>query len=180
MEPFGHVLSGICLAQALRPSKGDSQPRGWWPAAGGVAAFFPDIDAVTYLAGADAFQRYHQFYTHNLIAFAIGPALLTVALRKLTKNPPPFGRALAVVQGGWALHLLGDTIAHWPLRLFWPFSRTGISFELIPRDFSFGLAGVLLVGTTLSFVDDVRPWRRSIAIATLLAATAYVLFSPGW
>src|SRR3954471_12588721 len=117
MEPFGHVLSGICLAQALRPAKGDSEPRGWWPALGGFAAFFPDVDSVTYLFGPDAFQRYHQFYTHSLIAFAVAPALLTFAVRRLTKNPPSFGRTLAVLQGGMALHLLGDTIAHWPLRL---------------------------------------------------------------
>ena len=182
MEPFGHAFSGICLAQALRPTPPgiSTPPRGWWPAVGAFAALFPDIDAVSYLGGADTFQRYHQYYTHNLIAFAFAPAMLTFLIRRLTPNPPTFARTLALLQGGMALHLLGDTIAHWPLKLFWPFSREGLCFELIPRDFSIGLALLLLFGAVLSFLDSVERSRRAIAIATLFAGTLYVLIGPGW
>ena len=42
------------------------------------------------------------------------------------------------------------------------------------------VADTVIVNARIYTVDDVRPYRRVIAIATLLAATAYVLFSPGW
>lgn len=140
----------------------------------------PDVDAVTWLGGPDAFQRYHQFYTHNLIAFALAPPLLALGVRRLAKTDPPIGRLLALCWGGMALHLLADTIAHWPLRLFWPFSREGISFEFIHRDFSVVLPFLLLTGTGLSFANELQQFRRAIAIGTLVAASLYVVLGPGW
>jgi membrane-bound metal-dependent hydrolase YbcI (DUF457 family) len=178
MELFGHAFSGLCLAQALRPD--DRAPR-FWLAAGAVGALAPDIDAITYLAGPDAFYRFHQIYTHNLIAFAVAPPLLALLLQR-TLAPPGAsrGRILALVWGAWGLHLLGDTIAHWPLRLLYPFSREGLALRLIPGDFSIGLALLLLGGVGLSFVDVVKPHRRAVAWATLASAAFYVVLGPGW
>ena len=87
---------------------------------------------------------------------------------------------LALTLAAWGLHLLGDTIASWPVRIFWPFSRGGVAFDLIPRDFSIGVPLLLLLGVGLTYVDELVPRRRLVALGALLAATAYVLVGPGW
>lgn len=177
MEVFGHALSGVVWAQALRPAGGSP----WrWAGLGVVAALAPDVDAVSYLWGAEVFRAVHKVYTHNLLVFGIvPPALGWAAWRRAAFVGAP-GRALAIVWGAWALHLLGDTIAHWPEPLFWPFSDTRVAFGLIPGDFSIGLPLVLLVGAALTLADELQRWRVPVAVATLVAGVAYVLVGPGW
>lgn len=179
MEVFGHAASGIALAQALRPP-GRTGP--WfWPLTGAAFALAPDVDAVTWLVGgAELFHAHHQYYTHNLLVFLAVPPLLALGVRRWAPHGTPASRVVALAWGAWALHLLGDAIAYWPVKLFWPFSRDGVALQLLQGDFSFGVPAILLVGAGLTFVDEVEPRRRPVAAATLAVAAAYVAFGPGW
>lgn len=179
MEAFGHVLSGVALAQIVRPP-GEAGAR-FWPVWGGLLAIAPDVDAVSYLVGGpELFHEVHQFYTHALIVAAVAPPLLARLGWRRAPAGTSYRRVLALTWGAWMLHLLGDTIASWPVRIFWPFSRGGIAFDLIPRDFSIGVPLILLVGCGLSFVDTLVVFRRWIALGALAVATLYVLVGPGW
>lgn len=178
MEAFGHVLSGIALAQMIRPT-GPGGAR-FWPVVGGLFAIAPDVDAISSLGGPALFDAVHQYYTHNLLVFGVLPPLLARVVQRYAPADVTPRRVLGLVWGAWALHLLGDTIASWPLRLFWPFSREGIAFDLIPRDFSVGVPLILLLAVGLSLVDDLVPHRRWIALGGLVAATLYVGVGPGW
>lgn len=179
MEPFGHAASGIALAQLLRPP-GAAGAR-FWPLTGALFALAPDVDAVTWLVGGPAlFRAHHQYYTHNLFVSATLPPLLGLVACRFAPAGTPKGRVVALVWGAWALHLLGDTLAYWPVKLYWPVSDGGVALELLQQDFSFGLPAILLLGTLSSFVDTLEPWRRRIAVVTFAVAVAYVLFGPGW
>jgi membrane-bound metal-dependent hydrolase YbcI (DUF457 family) len=179
MEAFGHAASGVALAQVLRPAGRDG--RWFWPVTGALFALAPDVDAVTWLVGGPAlFHAHHQFYTHNLLVFAVLPPLFAFVTRRFAPPGTPLAPVLGLVWGAWALHLLGDTIASWPVKLFWPFSREGVAFDLLQRDFSMGLPAILIVGTALSFVDTLEARRRLLAAGTLGVAMGYVLLGPGW
>lgn len=176
MEIFGHALSGIALGQVIDPKP--SHPRWLWPTLSAIAALFPDIDGITVLGGPDLYKRWHQLYTHNVIAFAILPLVVAAIAWRLTRLP--FRKLWLLMQTGMALHLLGDVIAQWPLPFLRPLSDAGFSFGLIEHDFSLGLVLVLLVGVLAGTWDPLIPYRRWTSLATLLAAVAYVLFGPGW
>lgn len=180
MEVFGHALSGVVWAQLLRPTAASPKGVAAWAALGVAGALAPDVDAVSYLWGAEVFRAVHQVYTHNLLVFAVVPPALGVLAGRRAVFAGARGRALAVVWGAWGLHLLGDTIAHWPEPLFWPFSDQRVAFGLIPGDFSIGLPLVLLVGAALTLADELQRWRVPLAGATLAAGVAYVVVGPGW
>ena len=179
MEVFGHAFSGVLLAQLLEPQEARKAPVWVWPALGAAAALVPDVDGISILGGADAFKAWHQIYTHNVIAFAIAPPLIALAARALTKRRFSYASLLALFWLGMALHLIGDVIAQWPLRFLYPFSPVGWSFQLIPRDFSIGLALILMTAGLAGYVDGVAPWRRLTAAFGLLAASLYVTLGPG-
>lgn len=180
MEVFGHAFSGVLLAQSLEPPEARAKPAWAWPVMGAVAALAPDVDGVTVLGGPDTFKAYHQLYTHNVIAFAIAPPLIALAAHRLTKRRFTYARLLALFWLGMALHLAGDLIAQWPLKFFYPFSTRGWSFGFLPRDFSIGLALILMLVALTGYVDQVAPYRRITAAAGLLAGVLYVTVGPGF
>jgi len=132
LDVIDHAFSGGLIGLALEPGpflRDPAKPRARWPLLGVLAATFPDVDAVSYLWGADTFARVHQTYTHNILAFLLLPPLVALALRIEQ-------RGIALFYAGMAAHLLGDVIATWPLRFLLPFSDRGFAFGLIQRDFS--------------------------------------------
>lgn len=179
MEIFGHAFSGVLLSQLLEKRTAPARPAWWWPVLGAVSTTFPDVDAVTILFGFDAFKQHHQTYTHNVIAFVLAPPAIAALVHRRWPARASFPRVLALFWLGMTLHLIGDVIAQWPLRFLLPFRQDGWSFQLIPRDFSIGLALILMFGALLGYVDSIAPFRRFIAAATLVVAVLYVTVGPG-
>lgn len=179
MEAFGHASAGLVLAQLVRPV-GDGQPR-FWALVGVAGALAPDIDAITWLIGGPAlFRAHHQIYTHNLFISAVVPPLLGALAHRRAPIGASRSRVVALVCAAWGSHLLGDTIASWPLKLLWPLSDRGVALGLLDQDFSLVLPAILGFGAALSFVDEVAPHRRWVAGGTLGAALIYLAFGPGW
>lgn len=179
MEVFGHAFSGVLLAQLLENDEGKRPPRWTWPVLGACATLAPDIDGISALGGPDTFKALHQTYTHNVIAYATLPVLAATLAWRLTRARFSFLRLWLLFQLGMTLHLLGDLIAQWPLRFFEPFSQLAWSFGLIPRDFSIGLALILMFTALLGYVDQLAPWRRFTAAAGLCAGVLYITVGPG-
>lgn len=180
MEVFGHAFSGVLLAQLLEPEEARRTPAWVWPVLGAAATLAPDVDGVTILGGPDLFKAHHQLYTHNVIAFALAPPPIALLAHRLTRRRFTYSRWLALFWLGMALHLLGDLLAQWPLKFLYPFSSQGWSFGFLPRDFSIGLALILMFAALLGYVDQVAPWRRVTAAMGLVAGALYACVGPGW
>ena len=178
MDITSHALSGMLLGFVVEPQP-PAKERMWrWPLLGALAASLPDVDAVTALGGPDAFKRFHQLYTHNVIAFALAPVCVAAIVARLSRRED-FARLWLLFQCGFALHLLGDLIAQWPLKFLYPFSTRGWSYGFIHRDFSLVIPFLLLVFAGAGFWDPAIPRRRWIGVAGLIAGTLYVLLGPG-
>ena len=175
MDPITHICSGILLGQTLRPS---SRVRCAMLVVLGVAAFAPDVDAVSYLWGAEAFYRFHHTYTHTLLGIAI-LAVLLAGVECYWVRAISFARLVALNLAGCTLHLLGDLIAVWPLPLLWPWSTRGFTLRWT-GDFDLVVMLVVGLGTGLAATDrlqHVAPW---IFGAVTLLLFGYFLWMPGW
>lgn len=109
MWVIGHAQVGWFLARAARLERRDRALVAWCSA-------LPDLDAITLLAGHEAYLRGHHVYLHNLLA----AALLAAGACALA------GRRLAVLGLGLAgalLHFASDGFGYLELRPLWPFSR---------------------------------------------------------
>ncbi len=174
MDPLTHVCSGVLLGQALRPAFTLRLPT---LLILGVAAFAPDLDAISYLWGAEVYGRVHHYYTHTLPGLAVVAAVLA-AVETLWVPGLSFVRLLLLNAAGVALHLLGDLVAVWPLRILWPWTE---------RDFvlrwtgDFDLAVLLVVGlaTGLAATDNLRAHARWIALAVATILAVYFLWFAG-
>lgn len=89
-----------------------------------ISALAPDVDGLSYLAGPDAYVRWHHTLGHNV--FFPVPFLITAAL-----IAPPGRRILltAITLAAFATHLVGDYfLSGWEIPLLWPFPGPSLIF----------------------------------------------------
>jgi inner membrane protein len=143
----------------------------------GLAAFAPDVDAISYLWGPEVYGRVHHAYTHTLLGGAIlAPAL--AGIERMWIAGISFPRLLALNLVGFAVHLLGDLIAVWPIRLFWPWR----DHDFVLRwtgDFDLVVLSVVGLATGLAAVDRLRGWERWIVGLATLLLIVYFVWMPG-
>lgn len=165
MDPLTHTCSGILIGQALRPSPA---VRRQTLLLLGLAAFAPDVDAISYLWGPEVYYHVHRAYTHTLLGVAVLVAMLSAVERPWIRNIP-IARLLALNLVGGAVHLLGDLIAVWPLRLLWPWN----DHDFVLRwtgDFDWVVLIVVGLATGLAATDrlkDRAPWILAVAVLIL-------------
>ena len=174
MDVFGHVSASLLIGRAAAPSVALRRQTTIAALAGGL---LPDVDAVAYLWGAEAYRQVHQVYTHNVLALIALPVLITLALR-----PDEAGRAWVYGAAllGMIGHLVGDVIGLWPVPLLVPFSEARLGLSLLEQDFSIALDLVLVIAAVATFWDPIaeRPARvRAVLGVGLLAAVVAVALS---
>jgi inner membrane protein len=145
-----------------------------WPAVavGLVAGAFPDIDALTQLAGDMAYLRHHRGVTHSLLLAPLWALLLAVALRGCFA-------ATRAQRGGWkplypialaaiASHIAGDWITQFGTMLLAPLSdaRFGLGAVFI-IDLAF--SGLLVAGLVLAAIWPHRRWPAALGLAAVCA-----------
>jgi len=112
LEPhaaLGGAIGNVCGA--------DRELRKWCV----IGAILPDIDAVPYIFGAEAYGRWHHTFGHNVFLWAFFVAFVTCRCRSL--------RALLLSFLSFGSHLITDAkLSGWDLYLFWPLSREGYQF----------------------------------------------------
>jgi membrane-bound metal-dependent hydrolase YbcI (DUF457 family) len=143
----------------------------------GVAAFAPDVDAISYLWGPEVYGRVHHAYTHTLL----GAALLAHALAGVERmwiRGISFPRLLALNLMGFTVHLLGDLIAVWPIQLLWPWSDRDFVLRWT-GDFDLVVLSVVGMATGLAAVDQLRGRERWIVGFAALLLVAYFVWIPG-
>lgn len=141
-----------------------------------LAGLLPDLDAALYLGGPDLFLRFHQLYTHNIVAMVVLPFVVASALTRFTRAT--FSTLLAVAYAATLTHITFDLIGLWPVPLAFPFSTERWALFLLEEDFAWPLDAVLVLAAVLSFWDPVatRPWVvRGVAAA---AVVVMVLLLP--
>ena len=174
VDPITHTCSGILIGQGLRP---DLAVRRKTLLVTGLAAFAPDFDSVSYLWGSDAFYRLHHTYTHTLVGIVVLAVILASIEHRWLKEFS-FSRLLVLNLAGCTIHLCGDLIALWPLRLLWPFSEHDFTLHWT-RDFDYVVLGVVVVATGLSETDGFQHRAPWIIAGAFLLLAAYFIFIPG-
>ena len=170
MDPLTHICSGILIGQALRPP---STVRGQTLLALGFAAFAPDLDALSYLWGPEAYSRFHHAYTHTLLGVAVLATVLAGS-EWIWMRGIPFARLLALN----LVHVVLDLPAVWPLRVLWPWTN---------RDFvlrwtgDFDLVVLIVVGlaTGLAQTDRLRARAPWVLGGVLVLLVGYFWLFPG-
>lgn len=175
MDPITHTCSGILLGQGLRPL---TAVRKATLLVGGLAAFAPDIDSVSYLWGSEVFYRVHHTYTHTVVGVIV-VALVFAAIESRWLKTLSFSRLLSLNLIGGAIHLCGDMIALWPLHLLWPFSDYDFVLKWT-SDFDYVVLAVVVVATGLSETDGLQQRAPWIIAGAGLLLMGYFLLIPGW
>jgi hypothetical protein len=86
-----------------------------------IGAILPDIDAIPYVFGAEAYARWHHTFGHNVFLWLLFTAFVTYRCRSV--------RAFILSFLSFGSHLLTDAqLSGWKLYLFWPLSREGYLF----------------------------------------------------
>ena len=175
MDPITHTCSGILLGQGLRPL---TAVRNTTLVVAGLAAFAPDVDSISYLWGSDTFYRVHHTYTHTLWGLVLMALLLAVIESRWIKTLS-FSRLLGLNLLGGGIHLCGDMIALWPLRILWPFSDHDFVLKWT-GDFDYVVLAVVVMATGLSETDGLQHRAPWIIAGGFLILISYFLFFPGW
>ncbi len=170
MDLFGHAALSLLAGRAVAREPAERRAT---TAVALTAGLLPDIDAVSYLGGADLFLAMHQRYTHNLLVMSLFPLVVGVVASRFTVVRWPV--MLAAAYAGALLHLCADLVGIWPVPLAWPFGDGRFCLALLDQDFSWAMDVVLVVGAALSFWDPVAasPWKvRAVLVAAVAAALA--------
>ena len=175
MDPITHTCSGILLGQGLRPH---TTVRKTTLLVAGLAAFAPDFDSVSYLWGSDTFYWVHHTYTHTLVGLVL-VALVLAAIESRWIKTLSFPRLVSLNLIGGAIHLCGDIIALWPLRILWPFSDYDFVLKWT-SDFDYVVLAIVVVATGLSETDGFQHRAPWIIVGGFLLLIGYFLFIPGW
>ncbi len=173
MDVFGHAALSLLVGRAVAP---DPALRRATTIAALSAGLLPDADTIAYLWGAEAFRQFHQLFTHNVVAFALLPAVVALVgcLFVKTRRRWLFVAAYA----GMGFHLLGDVIGLWPVPLLQPFSSWRFALFLLETDFSLALDIILVTGALATAWDPIAARVRStriVAAVTLAIAVIYLL-----
>jgi membrane-bound metal-dependent hydrolase YbcI (DUF457 family) len=110
MHPPTHLAISWLIGQGLSERR-DRRLVAW-------AGVVPDLDALSLLAGASAFSRFHHSVTHGIVAAAVVSAACAVLARRRR-------RAAGLALGAFHVHLLCDLLGSgvdWSIAYFWPFS----------------------------------------------------------
>ncbi len=143
MSPIAHLQYGWWFAHWGKFSRGER-------AAIALAGAAPDLDGLTFLAGGEAFYRYHHILFHN-IGSVLGVALLTAPL--LRRRPMVW----LLIVFAFAMHMVEDFItSSWDMFPWNPLSPAAVNLtDALPAWAVQGifqtLGVVFILGMTIRF-----------------------------
>jgi membrane-bound metal-dependent hydrolase YbcI (DUF457 family) len=190
LDPFTHALSSLLLARATQKRL----PR-WGVVMLLVAGIAPDLDSLSYIAGASAYLRFHQALLHSLPAALLLAALVALAFIALDRNrvhrlhaenviPLRFVPAFVVCAAAITLHLVLDAASDIGFQPLWPFRTHWTAVNFLPH-FEIWivliLAGALVIPELINMVSEEigdhhsgAPRGIIAAVVGLVALFAYI------
>ncbi len=184
MDPVTHGLTSITLGRAgLNKVTRMATPMLL------VAGYLPDVDWITYFLSTPAMFHYRRAITHSLVGCAVIAIVVAAAFwwfgRKHPTAPIRFGSALVICAIGAGAHLLLDLPNRYGLRLYWPFSDTWATWNLLePIDvwvLIILLLGLLMPGLFRLVTEEIgaRPERRGPQRGAILALALFAVYVTG-
>lgn len=178
MDIIAHSLSGVLLGR-FAMQKETEKDRIFYLGIGITALIIPDVDAISYIKGPDAFALIHQRFTHTIFSLFLLPLFLAWIVYLFHKRHT-FKSIYILFLIGMSIHIAEDLIAHWPVQFFYPVYQKGWAFGMIKKDFSLIVDFIFILGAMLSFYDPLVKYKRVVALSTFGAILLYLLFGPGW
>ncbi|KTD16803.1 metal-dependent hydrolase [Legionella jordanis] len=128
MDPITHGALGAACARGVL-AKGNT---GIVLIAGALAGMAADLDVFIRSAGHPLlFFLYHRHFTHSLMFIPVGAFLIGLCLLLLLGRREPWKLVFAACLIGYSTHGLLDACTSYGTLLYWPFSYTRISWDLI-------------------------------------------------
>lgn len=140
--------------------------------AGIVAGLIADADVLISSSSDPLLQiEYHRHFTHALIFIPFGAAIALFLLWPFMRQKLPLSRLYIFCLAGFSLSGVLDSFTSYGTHLFWPFTDTRTSFNLIAIvDPVFTL--ILLV----ALIMGLQKLHRAFAVSGLLLAASYLGF----
>ncbi len=189
MEPVTHALTSLAFARA-----GQRRLPRFGTAMLIVSGIAPDLDYLSYFAGAHAFIRFHRTVLHSLAGSALMACALAgifcaldrkylrlVAVADKSFPPLAFRGALVVCAIGAAGHLLLDLASGVGVQLLWPFKTYWSAWDLV-TNFDLWILLLLVAGLLLPLLfklvneevgEHKRRTGRLAGFVTLLLLAGY-------
>ncbi|HHT0591945.1 TPA: metal-dependent hydrolase [Legionella anisa] len=169
MDPVTHAVLGAACSQAIL-YKHDKQ-NAWL--VGGLAAMAPDLDI--FIQASDnpmLLFLYHRHFTHSLLFIPIGALIVTLALLIFKRFRTNWQLTFFAALIGYATHGPLDACTTYGTVLFWPFSDTRVSWDIISIIDPF-FTVPLCLGLVSTLVFD----KRQPVIIALILAGSFMLFN---
>lgn len=97
-----------------------------------LAANAPDLDAFSFLGGAETYIRWHRHITHSLVALPLIALIAVVLVRLIGRKPVKWLPAWGVAMVAVASHLILDLTNIYGVRLLLPFSGRWFHWDITP------------------------------------------------
>jgi inner membrane protein len=175
MDPLTHLLSGVVLGRA---GLARVSPQSRWVLP--LAAMAPDVDVVASFWGSETYLAWHRQWTHSLVLLPLVAALPVVLVGLLSRGRMPWRRTYLAALPAVALHDALDVMNAYGVRLFLPFSKAWVSWDLfyivdlwIWAVLLIAVLGPMLGGLVSREIGARSGTGRSAAIAALVFLVLY-------
>ncbi|PWY54190.1 metal-dependent hydrolase [Legionella qingyii] len=169
MDPVTHAVLGAACAQSFLFKK--DKHNAWF--VGGLAAMTPDLDIFIQESGNPMlFFLYHRHITHSLLFIPEGALIVTLVLLIFKRFRTNWKFTFLAALIGYATHGLLDACTNYGTVLFWPFSTTRISWDIVSIIDPF-VTIPLCLGVVCTVVFN----KRKPVIIALLLVSVFMLFN---
>lgn len=154
MDPITHAALGAAFSQVFFGKYNKHIP--WL--VGAVAAMAPDLDIFIYFKNNPfSFELWHRNFTHSLTFIPIGALLVALFFLCIKYFRLHWKITLGVAFVGYATHGLLDALTSFGTLLFWPWSYTRVSWDIISIVDPL-VTLPLILGTTASVIHQQQKW----------------------
>ncbi|CAM2903989.1 membrane-bound metal-dependent hydrolase [Legionella steigerwaltii] len=169
MDPITHAVLGAACSQAIlyRQDKHNA----WL--VGGLSAMAPDLDIFIRESGNPMlFFLYHRYFTHSLIFIPIGALIITLILLIFKRFQTHWKFTFLAALIGYSTHGMLDACTNYGTVLFWPFSDTRVSWDIVSIVDPF-ITIPLLLGIISALVFN----KRQPIFIALALVSLFILFN---
>ncbi|QMT60849.1 metal-dependent hydrolase [Legionella sp. PC997] len=169
MDPVTHAVLGAACSQAILYKK-DKQ-NAWL--VGGLAAMAPDLDVLIQESGNPLlFFLYHRHFTHSLLFIPIGALIVTLGLLIFKRFRTNWQLTFLAALIGYATHGVLDACTNYGTVLFWPFSETRVSWDIVSIMDPF-----VTIPLCLGVICTIVFKKRIPVILALILVSLFMLFN---
>ncbi|WP_454781754.1 metal-dependent hydrolase [Legionella sp. WA2022007384] len=169
MDPVTHAVLGAACSQSILYKK--DKNNAW--IVGGLAAMAPDLDVLIQQSDNPMlFFLYHRHFSHSLLFIPLGALIVTLALLVFKRFRTNWKLTFLAALIGYATHGLLDACTNYGTVLFWPFSTTRVSWDIVSIIDPF-VTIPLCLGVVCTVVFN----KRKPVIFALIFVSIFMLFN---